>query len=1437
MYLNEHYIDHVFKWGKAGKFSVHQSQPANYVSVKETKETNVDHKLTFLITNRNTAKQLTEFFSNSQFNVVSITDFYIDQYNGIYNLVKGNLSADAGEKSWRGTIWLANRSEQVRYSQNKEDFDNDFATLQAETSLYSGLLLPIERVGDWNSGDAIDMNVDGGINVLTFGQEWWNSFVFEFTASTSNAADEFGCVYNYIDANNYYRIVISTHVVFTYKIEKIVDGVVTALWTLPKISNPDGTDPLSTNTAYDFKVIYSAGRMDFYVELVHRATIYDYDILAGFVGFYMLRDDTTFTTVSVTRYVPPTVAVSSGHSKYEFPQYQRNIRSRGKTLNNLVNFATEPSLKTHTSRVHDGEVKAWDTNDNDFTQTYATPQPLKWTRVYSVNHRIKGNLFVENGLHGVLYSNDSVTHYTYDQPYRKGKIVDIDFKQNPNYDVWNESYEHRDFLSTNQGLGNWDKDGLNFEEVRDQDASVLGKTDRVGSQGRIPQLDETVIDFIPTFDFEITFTPDDEAFLNGSSNVKIIADHISGTTAIPFRIYYHPTDNAIWVYTIIDSTANYYVTDDDTFPAHETHTLKVVYGIDQDQVSVYKDGVLINSTLTAGASLAYLYENESGGDWLIGDTDNAGYKTSHFEGNIGKTSLRLANQGKTITRQISTPLVWHSYDEIDWDNSARTFIDKGSASVDMPLDNGGTPPKLQKDGRYNQCMFLDGGSNDWVKADLTTELDGITDFTCEAWWKYTGTPAIGIIIRLYGTYNTFDIRQTTTNLTFTSQTSAGTTFTATVTLASIDFPADKWNHVAGTYDGTTMYLYVNGVEVASQATTHTPEPLPHSLAHGDGIVIASIDEFIISDYAKQPHEFGVMIADTYETGQWYNEYEFDTDEHGGRYRNSNPSAVFEQDLIGDVWASRGSIQVAGINFFSAVGSKPAKGIGKAGLSIQHESPNSTDGGGVYFGGATEQFYDVESDWTEQFYYQLDNTPASNFAVIYHRRFSGSDGSVHYIYISSTKLLYLDEVVGTETLVTDDSFALTLGQIYQVGITWSVSNGVGTAIIYVDGVLYRSYTLAGIVNDDDPGGRGIGIGTSGGRWEGKVSNFTIHDGIIPADKLGIFVDTQPLPRYSGYFKDYANEGSLEFTSGYTLRSITPEIVEVDLIDPHGHDIIKSWIERGDYFVKFDKGNHQVSSSTVNGIELYFPTDNQPRFSLHMDDTQLLTDTNLTGSIFHDAIRDEGLLMFDFPQHNMIFAGKTMKESPYNQYYTRTVGERIQGMIVSSEDGVAMLGYIPQRAINEIFWDVTQMNYTAGSYVNDTSDWFLSLSLSGAPAYVTDMDYLINYEYFPVGLYMFIFRGRTENAAEGSGVQIRQRSGDVALDTIQTVSTTSAYEYKLFNVTSDLSVEQIRTRMYNFGATYTAYSDYFLIIPLSNGHDFPLDLIRQSTTKRTNIKVLE
>ena len=202
---------------------------------------------------------------------------------------------------------------------------------------------------------------------------------------------------------------------------------------------------------------------------------------------------------------------------------------------------------------------------------------------------------------------------------------------------------------------------------------------------------------------------------------------------------------------------------------------------------------------------------------------------------------------------------------------------------------------------------------------------------------------------------------------------------------------------------------------------------------------------------------------------------------------------------------------------------------------------------------------------------MKEVPTSTNHLFVMSRRDSTTGRTISLRSGSDSKLSIDVLTDTTSLDVDDSFALTVGTIYQISLTFDIDNS--TMNIYVDGVLYRTYSWLHNLTID-VGGWIFGYYMYNGH--AMMSNVTLHRMIIPTSKMGIFVDTEPLPKYTGYFKDYGNQGSVIFDNGYRLKSVSPSIVEIDISDPHdGQSIIKSWIERGDYFVKFDKGDHEIS----------------------------------------------------------------------------------------------------------------------------------------------------------------------------------------------------------------------------------------------------------------------
>jgi PKD repeat protein len=122
-------------------------------------------------------------------------------------------------------------------------------------------------------------------------------------------------------------------------------------------------------------------------------------------------------------------------------------------------------------------------------------------------------------------------------------------------------------------------------------------------------------------------------------------------------------------------------------------------------------------------------------------------------------------------------------------------------------------------GKFGKALSFDG-VNDWVTVKDASSLDLSTGMTLEAWVYPTATPT---------NWSTVIMKEQPGEFVYTLYAGSpanrpSVIFNVSTTLSGermvtgpSALPLNTWSHLAGTYDGATLSLYVNGVVVSSQA--------------------------------------------------------------------------------------------------------------------------------------------------------------------------------------------------------------------------------------------------------------------------------------------------------------------------------------------------------------------------------------------------------------------------------------------------------------------------------------------------------------------------------------------------------------------------------------------------------------------------------------------
>ncbi|HEX6667758.1 MAG TPA: LamG-like jellyroll fold domain-containing protein [Solirubrobacterales bacterium] len=206
--------------------------------------------------------------------------------------------------------------------------------------------------------------------------------------------------------------------------------------------------------------------------------------------------------------------------------------------------------------------------------------------------------------------------------------------------------------------------------------------------------------------------------------------------------------------------------------------------------------------------------------WPSTGVANGTHKISARARDAANNTTTSADVSVTVNNAPATGLVLaFGFNETSGTTATDASPAKNNGTVNGAISNAG--------GKFGRALSFDG-VNDIVDVPDAASLDLTTGMTLEAWVKPTTKTG----------YRTALMKERNKDLVYALYASNGSspkleTFTAAENAATApaanSLPLNAWSHLAATYDGTTLRLYVNGTQVATKAATgampNTANPL------------------------------------------------------------------------------------------------------------------------------------------------------------------------------------------------------------------------------------------------------------------------------------------------------------------------------------------------------------------------------------------------------------------------------------------------------------------------------------------------------------------------------------------------------------------------------------------------------------------------------------
>ena len=197
-------------------------------------------------------------------------------------------------------------------------------------------------------------------------------------------------------------------------------------------------------------------------------------------------------------------------------------------------------------------------------------------------------------------------------------------------------------------------------------------------------------------------------------------------------------------------------------------------------------------------------------------------------------------------------------------------LDEGAGNVSEDKSGKGNNGAIQGNanwvnGKFGKALEFDGSSGSTFIVPDSDSLKITGTLTIEAWFYPKAKPQKGGIITKYkgaGNNRGYMVDIYDSNLRFIL--SVDGTSATNITVSTTDWEPEKWNHVAGVFDGSDMHLYVNGALIGSKPKTTGVNPTPSPLELGNSweekVFTGIIDEVRVWNSAKSAEEVMALMT-------------------------------------------------------------------------------------------------------------------------------------------------------------------------------------------------------------------------------------------------------------------------------------------------------------------------------------------------------------------------------------------------------------------------------------------------------------------------------------------------------------------------------------------------------------------------------------------------